>query len=94
MLDLNGQVPLDDDALYSSPQEYYAIARKYRKQLSNRYRSDVEHIITITAPNLPISPKVFRNDINGRTSLDLISESPLIFKAKPGTYVIEPTWNH
>ncbi|MEC9228017.1 MAG: hypothetical protein VYA21_04250, partial [Verrucomicrobiota bacterium] len=76
-----------------SPQEYYAIARKYRKQLSNRYRSDVAHTISITASNLPTRPKVFSVDINGRTQLSLISESPLIFKAKPGTYVIEPAWN-
>ncbi|MEC8404604.1 MAG: hypothetical protein VXZ08_00800 [Verrucomicrobiota bacterium] len=93
MLDLDGQVPLDDDPPYSSPQEYYAIARKYRKQLSNRYRSDVAHTIIITASNLPTRPKVFSVDINGRTQLSLISESPLIFKAKPGTYVIEPAWN-
>ena len=50
MLDTNGEAPVSDDPPYSSPQEYYAIARKYQKQVSNRYITDVEHVMTLAAP--------------------------------------------
>lgn len=89
MLDADGEAPVDDDPLYASPQEYYAIAGKYRKQLSNRYVTDVEHVMSITAPNLPSHPKVFRIDGAARSPVELLGTAPLRFLAKPGSYTIE-----
>ena len=89
MLNANGEVPESDDPPYASPQEYYAIARKYQKQVSNRYITDVEHVMTLAAPNLPSSPKVYRIEGAEFRPIDLLGTAPLRFMAKPGSYRIQ-----
>ena len=89
MLDTNGEAPVSDDLPYASPQDYYAIARKYQKQVSNRYITDVEHVMTLVAPNLPSSPKVYRIVGAEFRPVDLLGTAPLRFMAKPGNYRIQ-----
>ena len=83
MLDANGEVPESDDPPYASPQEYYAIARKYQKQVSNRYITDVEHVMTLAAPNLPSSPKVYRIEGAEFRPIDLLGTARFVSWPSP-----------
>lgn len=91
MLQENGESPEEDDPPYASARDYYEIARKNRTLPSNKYVSDIEHKMTIMAPNLAKNVKISRIEKAEPLPIDLVSVNPLRFIAKPGTYLIEPS---
>ena len=94
MLQENGEAPEEDDPPYASARDYYEIARKNQMLPSNQYVSDIEHKMTIMAPNLAEHVKIFRIERTELLPVDLLSVKPPSFMARPGTYVMTPYINY